>query len=70
MRFKHVSIISGSNKVTNSLALRNHDWLQNFVQFVLNQVGYVAGARVVVLEHVQVQLKLFWDGVDCSNRAF
>lgn len=44
------------------LALRNHDRLQNFIQFVLHQVRYVAGARVVILENIQIQLKLFRDG--------
>lgn len=44
------------------LALRNHDWLQNFIQFVLHQVRDITGTCVVVLEHVQIQLKLFRDG--------
>lgn len=39
--------------------------LEELIQFVLHEVGEVADARVVVLNHVQVKLKLLGDGGGC-----
>lgn len=47
------------------LGLGDHDGLEELVQFVLHEVGEVADACVVILDHVQVQLKLLGDG-GCS----
>lgn len=47
------------------LGLRDHDGLEQLIQFVLHEVGEVADACVVILNHVQVKLKLLGDG-GCS----
>lgn len=44
------------------LGFGDHDGLEELVQFVLHEVGEVADPRVVVLDHIQVKLKLLGDG--------
>lgn len=51
------------------LGLGDHDGLEELIQFVLHEVGEVADVCVVILNHVQVQLKFLGDGGCCVLRV-
>lgn len=44
------------------LGFGDHDGLEELVQFVLHEVGEVTDPCVVILDHIQVKLKLLGDG--------